>query len=74
MIKRTFSALVVAVALLAAPAAFAQWNDRDDHHGWHHDRDRHRAVPEFDPAAAGTLAVLLGGGALFIANRRRRSK
>jgi hypothetical protein len=29
-------------------------------------------VPEFDPAAAGAVAALLAGGALTLANRRRR--
>jgi hypothetical protein len=28
-------------------------------------------VPEFDPAAAGTIAALLAGGAVLLAGRRR---
>jgi hypothetical protein len=67
MLKRTVSAGLVAAALLAAPGALAQsrWDRWYEH--W-----RRHSVPEFDPAAGGALAVLLAGGALFIANRRRR--
>jgi MYXO-CTERM domain-containing protein len=34
-------------------------------------RPRAKSVPEFDPAAAGALATLLGGGALLLGRRRK---
>ncbi len=66
MLKRTISAVLVGAALLAAPAAFAR---PDKGHDW-----KRHSVPEFDPAAGGALAVLLTGGVLFVANRRRRAQ
>ena len=33
--------------------------------------DYRNSVPEFDPAAVGSIAVLLGGGAVMLARRRR---
>lgn len=30
-----------------------------------------RSIPEFDPATAGVIAALVGGGALLIARRRK---
>lgn len=69
MLKRSITAGLVAAGLLAAPAAFA-WGD--DHRPGHKPPKppAHR-TPEFDPAAAGAMAVLLASGAVSIANRRR---
>lgn len=64
------------ILLAAAPAAFAggtswdRWLESRGHHGGPHGGTYH-STPEFDPAAGGALAVLLAGGAMFVANRRR---
>ncbi len=69
--------VAVVVAMAAAPAVLAEQSSWDR---WRAERGRgehshgggnYRSVPEFDPAAAGALSVLLAGGALFFANRRR---
>jgi hypothetical protein len=63
---RTTGTLLMAVALgllLAAPT-FADDNDDDDDGGSHQ-------VPELDPGVAGNAAVLLIGGTLVLAGRRR---
>jgi hypothetical protein len=46
----------------------------EEHHGRRHDRgdlDGIFSVPEFDPAAAGAIAVVVGLGAVIVARRRK---
>lgn len=80
---RTALAVVAALALMAAPAAFAADPNGSgggllDWLGWligHHDGggDPH-AVPEFDPSVGGGIAVLLAGGGVVLSRRRRSSR
>lgn len=55
--------------MLALSLPVAAWagpehrGDRGRRHGW---------VPEFDPAAAGTVAAILAGGGVLLARRRGR--
>ncbi len=65
MIKRFVTATIVAAAILAPALTLAQSADF-----WR----KRRSVPEFDPAAVGSMAVLLAGGATYVANRRRNKK
>lgn len=80
MLRRFIVATAVALALgLHASPAAAQNDSRGEDRGGpggakrHHPGDRpRRSVPEFDPAAVGTMAAVLAGGGLLIARRRRR--
>ena len=73
----------IVVPLLAATLLFQlapAWADGDrdrDHSDRDRDRDRRghdsrRWVPEFDPATAGAIAVLLAGGGVLLVRRRKR--
>jgi hypothetical protein len=74
-IARILQALTIAGALLAAPAALADWSFFHRREPPHHpDEKKPHAVPEFDPAAGGALIALLAGGGLYVASRRRESK
>ena len=47
---------------------------RDEHHDSRHERGDHDGfsnVPEFDPAATGAIAVVVGLGAVIVARRRK---
>jgi hypothetical protein len=39
--------------------------------GWRSDHGGFWSVPEFDPAAAGAIAVVVGFGAVIVARRRK---
>lgn len=62
-------------ALLAATPALAQGKSDGAPHGAA-DRPKERpprqAMPEFDPAAAGAIAAILGGGAVLVLRRRKQ--
>ncbi len=58
-VGRAMGLALLGVVLFAAAPAQAQWRP------W-------RSVPEFDPAAAGALAVLIAGGSILVARRRGR--
>ena len=55
--------------------AHADTEDEGQRHGsrggWWSDRGGFFSVPEFDPAAAGAIAVVVGLGAVFVARRRK---
>lgn len=65
------------VAILSMGSALAQNHDRHQP-GGNQGRNGARpspathSVPEFAPAAAGTIAVLVAGGGVLLAPRRRR--
>ncbi len=65
------------LALLSMGSALAQ-NQDGNSQGEDQDGDRPRtssathSVPEFAPAAAGTIAVLVAGGGVLVTRRRRR--
>jgi hypothetical protein len=78
MAVQTLKLLAVVFALCAAPAVLAGNGDHGswrggwgDHPGRGGDAGGKRAVPEFDPAAAGALAALVAGGALYVASRKK---
>ena len=46
---------------------------REEHRdGRGRDREGRRGVPEFDPATAGAVAVMIAGGGLILLRRRKR--
>jgi hypothetical protein len=69
MTNKTRLAALRGVLMLALSLPVAVWagpdhrGDRGRRHGW---------VPEFDPAAAGTVAAILAGGGVLLARRRGR--
>jgi len=61
---QVLKALTVVVALGGAVTALAA----EHGHRW---RGLRHSIPEFDPAAAGALAALIAGGALYVASKKR---
>ncbi len=57
-------------AMLVSGAALAGQN-QGGNEGGNAQGDRPRAVPEFDSAAIGVVAVLVTGGGVLLARRRR---
>ena len=76
--KLAMVVLVAVGALALAPSADAQsrgeggQRERPGHGGRPGDRNRPRAAPEFDPAAAGAIATLLAGAGVIAGRRRKR--
>jgi hypothetical protein len=74
---KLFCAASALLIMLAPIAALGHGGERE--RGWWSswfgdrcdDRSPARSVPEFDPAAAGAIGAVLGGGAVLIARRRK---
>jgi LPXTG-motif cell wall-anchored protein len=75
MVKRSLLVVLTLAGLVFAASADAQSNGRAGHgqtgSPGNGGSSRPRAAPEFDPAAAGAIATLLGGAGLLLARRRR---
>lgn len=73
---RRFSALSFFMALLAlgseALAQPSRGGGRPPGRPSHGSSGNRHSIPELDPAAAGAIGVVVAGGALLIARRRKR--